>query len=219
MTRGRRLALLAGAAVLAAAIVVGAIVLSQSSTDDEPASGNRPLGQSREPLPERGITLGDPDAPATLIEFADLQCPFCAEYALEGLPAVIDRFVRDGRLNLELRLLTFIGPDSLRGARLAGAAALQDRMWQFSEAYFAAQGPENSGYATDEFLRGLARQVPGLDVQRAFADRDGPQARRLVAEARLIGSAFGSTAPRASSSGAARGRPSPWSWARWTARR
>jgi protein-disulfide isomerase len=195
--RERRLGLLGGAVLLAAAIVGLAILLSQSGGDDEPANENRPVREaqsgegSQAPLPQDGITLGDPDAPTTLIEFADLQCPFCAQYALEGLPAVVNDFVRDGRLKLELRLLTFLGPDSVRGARMAGAAALQDRMWEFSELFFAAQGPENTGYATDEFLRAVARRVPGLDVQQAFADRASPEVSRLLADARRAGDDLG----------------------------
>jgi protein-disulfide isomerase len=129
------------------------------------------------------VTLGDPDAGATLIEFADLQCPFCAQYAVEALPAVVDRFVRGGRLRLELRLLAFLGPDSERGAEVAAAATLQDRLWQFSELFFRNQGPENSGYATDAFLRRLARATPGLDYEQVREDLDSPAAQRLIREA------------------------------------
>jgi protein-disulfide isomerase len=67
-------------------------------------------------------------APATLTEFADLHCPFCADYARDVLPAVVDRYVRTGRLRLELQLLAFLGDDSLRGGRMAAAAARQDRL-------------------------------------------------------------------------------------------
>ena len=41
---------------------------------------------------------------------------------------------------------------------MAAAATLQDRLCEFSELFFRNQGPENSGYATDRFLRGLARE-------------------------------------------------------------
>jgi protein-disulfide isomerase len=200
VTRSGRLLLLAGAALVAVLVVAVAIVISQGG-EDEPASGgggSAPAeGQSAEvgPLfdgiPQDGVSLGEPDAPATLTEFADLQCPFCAEYAREALPAVIDRYVRTGRVRLELQLLSFIGPDSQRGAQVAAAAAQQDRMWQFSDLFFNNQGAENSGYATDDFLRGLARETPGLDVEQAFADRDSPAARRLLRQAQVQATALG----------------------------
>jgi protein-disulfide isomerase len=199
--RTRRLALLGGAAVIALVVVVVAIVISQGGGDDdnaEPAAGGgSPTGDTVEVtdtfegIPQRSVTLGDPEAPATLIEFADLQCPFCAQYATETLPAVVDQFVRTGRLKLQLRLLAFLGPDSERGAEVAAAATLQDRLWQFSELFFENQGPENSGYATDPFLRGLARNTPGLDVAQVSQDLDSPAAARLIRQAKRQADALG----------------------------
>jgi protein-disulfide isomerase len=58
----------------------------------------------------------------TLVEFADLQCPFCAQYARDALPRLIDRYVRPGRIRMQLRLLSFIGPDSECAARVAAAS-------------------------------------------------------------------------------------------------
>jgi protein-disulfide isomerase len=195
----RRLLLLGGAVLAAVLVVAIAIVVSQGG-EDEPADGGRgapaadqsaDVGPLFDGIPQGGVSLGEPDAPATLTEFADLQCPFCAEYARDALPAVIDRYVRTGRVRLELRLLSFIGPDSLRGAQLAAAAGLQDRMWQFSELFFRNQGAENSGYATNAFLRRLAAETPGLDVPQAVADSDSPAARRLLRQAQAQATALG----------------------------
>jgi protein-disulfide isomerase len=185
-----RLWLLAGAAGLAAVIVVAAIVISQSGADDEETSAPPPAQSSprAEPIPQDGLWLGDPDAPATLIEFADLQCPFCAEFANEELPGVIDEYVRDGRLRLELRLLAFLGPDSIRGRDVAHAAALQDQIWGFTERFFREQGPENSGYATDEFLQRLARETPGLDVEQLESDLGNRETDALTREAERMAS-------------------------------
>lgn len=199
--RTRRLGLLGGAAVLALVAVVVAIVISQNGGDDdatEPAAGGNPssgetaeVTDTFEGIPQQGVTLGDPDAPATLIEFADLQCPFCAQYATEALPAVVDQFVRPGRVELQLRLLTFLGPDSERGAEVAAAATLQDRLWQFSELFYQNQGTENSGYATDRFLRQLARSTPGLDVAQVSEDLNSPAANRLIRQADRQAEALG----------------------------
>jgi protein-disulfide isomerase len=195
--RTRRLALLGGALVLALVVVVVAIVISQGGDDDPGQSGTTAAKTTTQEgldgTPQQGVTLGNPDAPATLLEFADLQCPFCAQYATEALPTVVDRYVRTGKLKLQLRLLAFLGPDSKRGADVAAAATLQDRLWQFSELFYRNQGPENSGYATDQFLRGLARDTPGLDVARASKDLDSPAANRLVRQADRQAKALGVT--------------------------
>ncbi len=187
--RRRRLLQLGGAVALAAVVVVvAAVVLSGGGgSEGRASSGGAPsAAQSREVgalfagIPQRGTVLGDPRAPATLTEFADLQCPFCAEYARDVLPTVVRDYVRPGRLKLDLQLMSFIGPDSVRAARMAAAAGMQNRMWPFAELFYRDQGQENSGYVTDGFLRGIGSAVPGLDVQRALRQRSSPAASRAV---------------------------------------
>jgi protein-disulfide isomerase len=179
-----------GAAVAAAAvIVVAAVLISAGGADDDDGSTRPPARVER--IAQNGVSLGDPNAPATLIEFADLQCPFCAEYANNELPRVIDSYVRDGRLRLELRLLAFLGPDSERARQVAHAAALQDRMWGFTERFFRNQGPENSGYATDGFLQRLARQTPGLDVDQLSSDFGSREAEALTRQAERLARRLG----------------------------
>jgi protein-disulfide isomerase len=194
VSRERRIWLLAGAAVLATLIVVVAIVVSQGGADDEDAPAPAPAqsegggeASSLEGIPQEGVALGDPDAPATLIEFADLQCPFCAEFATGELPQVIEDYVRPGRLRLELQLLAFIGPDSERGRQVAHAAALQNRMWDYTDLFFRNQGAENSGYATNAFLERLARQTPGLDPDQLAEDFGNPRAEALSRQAERLG--------------------------------
>jgi predicted DsbA family dithiol-disulfide isomerase len=76
---------------------------------------------------------------------------------------------------------------------VAAGATLQDRLWQFSEVFYRNQGPENSGYATDRFLRGLARDTPGLDVAQVSKDLDSPAATRLLRQADRQAKALGVT--------------------------
>jgi protein-disulfide isomerase len=188
VTRERRLWLLAGAGVVAAIIVAVAVVISQGGADDD----SEPAPPARvEAIPQDGVWLGDPDAPATLIEFADLQCPFCAEFATGELPGVIDSYVRDGRLRLELRLLAFIGPDSERARQVAHAAAMQDRLWDYTDRFYRNQGPENSGYATNAFLQRLARRTPGLDVEQVSEDLGSQEGEALSRQAERLARRLG----------------------------
>jgi hypothetical protein len=73
--------------VLATVVVVGAIVVSGNGADDEttvapPATaGSTPaedVAALYEGIPQKGMRLGKADV--TLVEIADLQCPFCAQY-------------------------------------------------------------------------------------------------------------------------------------------
>ena len=185
---------------LAAAVVVGAIVVSSNGAE-EPATtaarpGATPAQEVRElyaGIPQDGLRLGDPGAPATLVEIADLQCPFCAQYSTEALPTIVRDYVRTGKLRYELRIRSFLGRDSVRAAGAAAAAADQDRMYQFADLFFRNQGLENSGYADDEFMRDVASQVQGLDVDAVVAAADDPLAQPAVARQEQFARDIGST--------------------------
>jgi len=178
-----RLGLLAGLAVVA---VLVAVVVASPAKKDAPTDGSPAAAVSAlKGIPQSGVTLGSPNAPVTMVEFADLQCPFCAEYARDALPTVIDKYVRTGKVQLQLRLLRFIGPDSDRLARVAVAAAAQDRMWQFVELAYLRQGAENSGYANDAFINRLAADA-GLDKTDAGAAAER-EVRQAEQAARTLG--------------------------------
>ena len=178
MTRGPMLVRLGLLAALAVVIVVVVVVVAGGGDSDEDGGTKSPAvaRSALQGIPQSGIALGSPDAPVTMVEFADLQCPFCREYHENVFPELLKRYVRTGKLRLELRLLRFLGPDSDRLARVAAAAAAQNRMWQFVGLAYDRQGPENSGYATDDFINKLAADA-GMD--RADA---GAAAERLIRE-------------------------------------
>jgi len=168
--------LLAVTVLAAVLIVAAAVAISQAGGSSGGAGGAVQGGPETRALfqgvPQHGITLGDPNAPVTLTEFGDLQCPFCRQYAEAVLPTVVKRYVRTGQLRLEFRNLTFLGPDSVRAARVAAAAGRQDRLWQFIDLAYRNQGEENSGYVTDAYLRGIARAA-GVDTAEAFGAAGG----------------------------------------------
>jgi protein-disulfide isomerase len=123
-------------------------------------------------IPQRGTRLGSPDAPVTLVEYADLQCPYCAEWAQKVLPVIVRDYVRPEKVQLEFRGLAFIGPDSTVALRTVLAAAAQNRLWNTLDLIYRNQGTENTGWLTDPFVRRVLAAVPGLDVDRVLAERE-----------------------------------------------
>ena len=187
--RRRSWRLLAAAAVAVAVAGVAGVV---SSGGGAPAAGPPavPAVTLFDGIRERDGVLGDPRAPLTVTEYVDLQCPVCAAAARDTLPALVRDYVRTGKVRLEVRTLHFIGPDSVRAARFAAGAERQGRLWPFLEAFYAAQGSENSGYVTDDFLRSVAR-ASGVDAGAAQRVADGADAQRRLdranADAQTLG--------------------------------
>jgi protein-disulfide isomerase len=179
-----RLGLLAGLAVivvLVAVVVAGSGGGSSSQKNTTPAAAESAL----KGIPQSGIALGSPKAPVTMVEFADLQCPFCAQYQRDVFPTLLNRYIRTGKLRVELHLLRFIGPDSDRLARVAAAASQQNRMFQFVDLAYARQGAENSGYATQQFIDKLAADA-GLKQTSA-----GSAANQQVSQSEQIAKTLG----------------------------
>jgi protein-disulfide isomerase len=115
-------------------------------------------------IPQAGNTLGATTAPVTMVEYVDLQCPYCKEFETSVLPNLLTRYVRPGKLRIEQRLLAFIGPDSVSGRSAALAAGFQDKQFNFSELLYFNQGTENTGWLDDAMANAAAASIPGLDV-------------------------------------------------------
>jgi protein-disulfide isomerase len=47
--------------------------------------------------------IGDPDAPITIIEFSDFQCPFCARFDSQTLPSIMEEYIEQGKVKLVFR--------------------------------------------------------------------------------------------------------------------
>jgi protein-disulfide isomerase len=188
-TADRRLWVLGGVvAALVVALVVGTVVAtsgSDGSADADTAEGTTLVDATEavavfEGIPQQSLALGEPDAPVTMLEFADLQCPFCREFAVETLPELVEKHVRTGNLRIELRGLAFIGADSERGLRAAYAASRQNRLFEFSELLYYNQGAENSGWLSQDLVEAAGRSLPGLDVARLVSDMDSDAVSDLI---------------------------------------
>src|ERR1700750_1298853 len=124
-----------GAAFLVLAAVLVLIVVKTSSGDggdtnlEEVAEVTRLL----KGIPQEGMVLGDPKAPVELVEFGDLQCPYCKHYAEEILPPSIESKVRRGEVKIDFRSFTIIGEQSTAAGAAALAAGEQGRGWNYVE--------------------------------------------------------------------------------------
>jgi protein-disulfide isomerase len=183
--RRRRLLQLGGALALAAIIAVVIVVAtSGGGGSDKKATETGASGAEASQLlggiPERGMTLGRASAPVTIVEFNDMQCPICKQYTTDVFPTLVRKYVRTGKVRMEMRLQSFIGPDSVRAGKAVAAAAAQDKAWLFSDIFYNDQGEENTGYVTDGFLRSIGKATAGLDVAKLMRDIDSPAAAQAL---------------------------------------
>lgn len=197
--RKRRLVQFGG--VIAAAVVVVVVAIIASGGGDKKAkagagevvAGQKDIAAMLGGIPQDGLTLGNPKAKTTLVEFADPQCPVCKDFSDNYFPRVVEDQVRTGKVKVDLRLLTFIdnnagGTDSQEAALTALAAAKQDKLWNFIEVLYRNQGAEGSGWVTDQLMQKVAQAI-GADWNRLKADRAA--AADEIAAAKSAGTKYG----------------------------
>lgn len=163
---GGAVAVLATIAAIVAIVIVVSGGNGSSSTSGTPLPDAATIQKQFAGIPQHGNVLGKATAPATLVEYVDLQCPVCREYATTLMPTLIDRYVRTGKLKVIARPVTVIGPDSERGRRAMIAAFAQNRGFNFSQLLYFNQGPENGGWLDDSMVADAAASIPGVDVKQ-----------------------------------------------------
>ena len=123
--------------------------------------------------PERDQIRGPADAPVTVVEYGDYQCPHCAAVhpVIEGLRREL---VDEVRFVYRHFPLTTVHPDAWGAAEAAEAAGNQDRFWPMHDLLFIDQAHLG---VTDLLARAIAL---GLDRDRFEEDlRDRVHARKV----------------------------------------
>ena len=173
--RRQNMTKIVGIAAFLGVIAIAVVAFISLTGNDEPTKATGEVDELLAGIPQSGDLLGDPDAPVTLVEFADLQCPACQQASEEIIPDVVNGPVRNGKANYEFSNWAILGPDSVTAAKAALAAQEQDLLQQFVENFYANQGIEGSGYVTDDFLRDIAEKAGIPDIDKWENDRDLPK--------------------------------------------
>jgi protein-disulfide isomerase len=125
--------------------------------------------------------VGRADAPVTIIEFSDLQCPYCARYALNTFPEIKRNYIDTGKVRYAARDFPLdMHPFAMPAAIATRCAGQQGKFWAYRHAVFERQ----DALATAPY-DALAADL-GLDVPRfAACQKDGAQADAVRADVRL----------------------------------
>ena len=103
-------------------------------TEPEPATDPPPIIPSADDDP----VLGSSDAPITIIEFSDFQCPFCARFYTETLPDLKSAYIETGVAKLVYRdfPIQSIHPNAVAAAVASECAHEQDAYWDYHDILF-----------------------------------------------------------------------------------
>jgi len=141
--------------------------------------------QTPEPITRTQVnfnTMGDPNAPVKIIQYADFQCPFCKRFVDETEKQLIDAYINTGKAFFEYRSFgSFIGSESVRAAEAAYCAGDQNKFWEMHDMIYANQGAERSGALRDEVLKALATQI-SLDMNTFNGCFDGGKYKSKVTQ-------------------------------------
>ncbi|AJM91591.1 DsbA family protein [Nitrosopumilus piranensis] len=101
---------------------IGPQIIRNISLDDDPMKGN-------------------PDAPITIIEFSDFQCPFCAKFHETTLPQLEQNYIQTGKVNFVYRDFPIQGihPNAAPAALASECADDQGRFWEMHDMIFEGQ--------------------------------------------------------------------------------
>ncbi len=148
--------------IITVAVVLG-ILFYQTSIDSQSMNldMNRQIGTVDTSL--GSPMIGSSNAPITIIEFGDYQCPNCKKWFLETKPDIITNYIDTGKVNLIFVDIAFLGKDSIPASRATYCAEEQEQYWNYHRLLYSNQLGIDNGWANIDSLKGYAYNL-GLDM-------------------------------------------------------
>ncbi len=115
---------------------------------------------------------GDPNAPVTIIEFSDFQCPFCSRFYSQTLPLLEENYIDTGKIKLVYKDLPLdnLHPNARTAHIAAECADEQGKFWEYHDILFEKQlqwqglSPSNLDVTLTNFAVGLGMQNASFQV-------------------------------------------------------
>ena len=153
--------------LIAVVAVAGIAVLTYLSTKKANPATVSQYDSTLPPVKSEGYVIGSPQAPLEVIEFGDFECPGCGRFAELTEPDVRTAFINTGKIRL--RFIDYPLPmhaNTWNASRAAACADAQGKFWPMHDLLYANQDKWNGEvtHDPDKVIKGLAHQIPGLDV-------------------------------------------------------
>lgn len=152
------LALLVGGAMIGVSYWYSSSQIDSSSSSGAGASSSSIILTGFPEQPTKGY-LG---APVAIVEFSEFYCPYCARFAFNTLPKIVEEYVEKGLVKIVFRNFPVHGEPAILAAMGGECAHEQGRFWDYHDKLFTQIFKENQ--RTDKAaLIELAAEL-GLDV-------------------------------------------------------
>ncbi|GAB4536130.1 MAG: hypothetical protein Kow0063_21190 [Anaerolineae bacterium] len=135
---------------------------------------------------------GDPDAPVTIIEFSDFQCPYCSRFAASTGPRIDEQYVEAGLVRFGYQHFAFLGPESQKAAEASECAAEQGAFWAYHDVLFGLQTGGNRPAMDTASLKQYAAEL-GLDTRDFDSCLDSGRHASLVLNETAVAQSLGVT--------------------------
>ena len=115
--------------------------------------------------------IGDPNAPITIIEFSDFQCPFCARFHIQTLPLILEEYIEQGKVKLVFRdfPIQSIHPNALPASVAAECANEQGKFKEMHDMLFDNQNEWNKQDTVDA-LSSFSQYATNIQLEQETFD-------------------------------------------------
>ena len=176
------------------AVVGGFFIFRQMQRKNTSPQANSPVEVKLTPQQLNatpGISVGSASAPVTILEFADFQCPHCAQFATMVEPVLKEQMVATGKVRLVFYDFPLGGnfPWSFMAARSGRCANEQGKFWEYHDYVFGKQQDwsyENDQDKVIEHFTSYATAV-GADADKFESCVRSDKYRTEVSQSRAFG--------------------------------
>ncbi|MFD1849684.1 DsbA family protein [Oceanobacillus bengalensis] len=147
------------------ALIVALVVINNNNSES-----NEETTFDKQPTIDGQPTLGDLDAPVTVVEFGDFKCPSCKAWGENIYPQLVSDYVDTGKVKFSFINVLFHGEESKLASLAAESVYKQnpEAYWEFHKALFKEQPSVNhdSSWVTTEKILEVASGVSGIDTDK-----------------------------------------------------
>ena len=130
------------------------------------------------PVSPQDHAQGRADAPLTLLEYGDYQCPICGIY-YQPLKEVSEKYSKEIKFQFRNLPLTSIHPNAFAASRAAEAAGLQGKYWEMHDRLYETQNSWSSSSSPVSIFEGYAKSL-GLNMAQFKLDYPSSKVNSLI---------------------------------------